>query len=309
MQQPSKPSRISIILAFAAVYIIWGSTYLGIKYAIQTMPPLLMSGVRYFIAGLIVFVIAMSTGAPFPQKIHWRNTLIIGALLVLMGNGGVAWAESLIPSGIASLIVCSVPIWFALFGWLFFKRGKPGTLTIIGIVLGFIGMIILVGPKNIFHIGQGINLVGVLIIVIGSIGWSIGSLYVSKAKLPANHLTTIGMQMLCGGFLLTIAGLVKGEYSQVLFDAISTKSLLAMGYLIIFGSIVAFSAYSWLLRVSTPSLVSTYAYVNPVIAVFLGWLFLNETIDKYTVIGSVFIILALVLITSQKPLAMEEAPE
>ncbi len=309
MKHPPKPSRISIILAFAAVYVIWGSTYLGIKYAIQTMPPLLMSGVRYFIAGLIVFVIAISTGAPFPKKIHWRNTLIIGALLVLMGNGGVALAESLIPSGIASLIVCSVPMWFALVGWLFFKKGKPGSLTIGGIILGFIGIMILVGPKNIFHVGQGINLTGVLIITIGSIGWSVGSLFSSKALLPANHLTTTGMQMLCGGILLTIAGLAKGEYSQVHFDAISTSSLLAMGYLITFGSIVAFSAYSWLLRVISPSLVSTYAYVNPVIAVFLGWLFLNEHIDKYTIIGSLFIVFALILITSQKPLAIEEAPE
>ena len=309
MQQPHKPSRISIILAFAAVYIIWGSTYLGIKYAIQTMPPLLMSGVRYFIAGLIVFIIAMSTGAAFPQKIYWRNTFIIGALLVLMGNGGVALAESLIPSGIASLIVCSVPMWFALIGWLFFNKGRPGALTITGIILGFVGIMILVGPKNIFHIGQGINLTGVMIIIVGSIGWSVGSLYVSRAKLPENHLTTIGMQMLCGGFLLTIAGFAKGEYQQVHFEAISTNSLLAMGYLITFGSIVAFSAYSWLLRVVSPALVSTYAYVNPVIAVFLGWLFLNEPIDKYTVIGSVFIIFALILITSQKPLAREEAPE
>jgi len=202
-----------------------------------------------------------------------------------------------------------VPIWFALFGWLFFKKGKPGNLTISGIVLGFTGIIILVGPKNIFHAGQGINLMGVLIIITGGIGWSMGSLFVSKAKLPANHLTTIGMQMLSGGLLLTIAGLVKGEYSQVHFEAVSTRSLLAMGYLIIFGSIVAFSAYTWLLRVCSPSLVSTYAFVNPVIAVFLGWLVLDEPIDKYTVIGSLFIISALVLITSQKPLVIEEAPE
>jgi len=309
MQHPSKPSRISIILAFAAVYVIWGSTYLGIKYAIQTMPPLLMSGVRYFIAGLIVFVIAISTGALFPKKIHWRNTLIIGALLVLMGNGGVALAESLIPSGIASLIVCSVPMWFALFGWLFFNKGKPGALTISGIVLGFIGMIVLVGPKNILHVGQGINLAGVLIITVGSMGWSVGSLLVARIELPKNQIITIGMQMLCGGFLLFIAGLIKGEYNQVHFNAISTSSLLAMGYLITFGSIVAFSAYSWLLRVVSPSLVSTYAYVNPAIAVFLGWMFLKEPIDKYTIIGSVFIVFALILITSQKPLAREEAPE
>ncbi len=309
MQPSQKPSRISIILAFAAVYIIWGSTYLGIKYAIQTIPPLLMSGVRYFIAGLIVYLIAISTGAPAPKKIHWRNTFIIGALLVLMGNGGVALAESLIPSGIASLIVCSVPMWFALFGWLFFNKGKPRALTIAGIILGFIGIIILVGPKNIFHIGQGINLSGVMIIITGSMGWSIGSLYVSKAKLPENHLTTIGMQMLCGGFLLTVAGLVKGEYQQVHYESISSHSILAMIYLITFGSIIAFSAYSWLLRVVSPALVSTYAYVNPVIAIFLGWLFLHETIDKYTVIGSVFIVFALILITSQKPLAREEAPE
>ena len=309
MANSPKPSRLSIILAFAAVYIIWGSTYLGIKYAIQTIPPLLMSGVRYFIAGLIVYLIAMSTGAPAPKKIHWRNTFIIGALLVLMGNGGVALAESLIPSGIASLIVCSVPIWFALFGWLFFNKGKPGGLTIAGIILGFIGIVILVGPKNIFHVGQGINLSGVIIILVGSMGWSIGSLFVSKAKLPENHITTIGMQMLCGGLLLTIAGFMKGEYQMVHFDTISTRSLFAMGYLITFGSIIAFSAYSWLLRVVSPSLVSTYAYVNPVIAIFLGWLFLSENIDKYTIAGSVFIVFALILITTQKPLAREEAPE
>lgn len=309
MQSPHKPSRISIILAFAAIYIIWGSTYLGIKYAIETIPPLLMSGVRYFIAGAIVYIIAIATGAKPPKLIHWRNTFIIGGLLVLMGNGGVALGETLIPSGIASLIVCMVPIWFVLFGWLFFKKGRPGLKTVIGILLGFAGIIILVGPQNIFHVGPGISISGVMIIVVGSIGWSIGSLYASKAELPSNHIITIGMQMLCGGFLLTIAGFIKGEYIQVHFDTISTHSLLAMSYLIVFGSIIAFSAYSWLLRVCPPSQVSTYAYVNPVIAVFLGWFFLHEHIDKFTLIGSSFIILALILITSQSPVAREEAPE
>src|ERR1017187_2611376 len=257
MEIQSKPSRISIILAFAAIYIIWGSTYLGIKYAIQTIPPLLMSGVRYFIAGLTVYLISMATGAQRPTRMHWKNTAIIGALLLLMGNGGVAMAEKLIPSGIAALIVCSVPIWFALFGWLFFKKGKPALRTISGIVLGFIGIIVLVGPGNLMPGGTAVNLNGVIIITIGTIGWSMGSLFASKAELPSNHLTTTGMQMLCGGLLLIVAGLVKGEYSQFQWSEVSKNSLIAITYLIIFGSMVAFSAYSWLVRVSSPSLVST----------------------------------------------------
>ena len=154
-----------------------------------------------------------------------------------------------------------------------------------------------------------INLNGVIIITIGTIGWSMGSLFASKAELPSSHLTTIGMQMLCGGLLLIIAGLIKGEYTGFQWSDISRSSIIAIAYLIIFGSMVAFSAYSWLVRVSTPSLVSTYAYVNPVIAVFLGWLFLHEPVDKYTIIGSVIILGALILITTAKPLQVEEAPE
>jgi len=309
MEPQTKPSRLGLISAFAAVYIIWGSTYLGIKVAIQTIPPLLMSGVRYFIAGLAVYVISMATGAARPKLKHWKNTAIIGALLLLMGNGGVAMAETMIPSGIAALIVCSVPIWFALFGWLFFKKGKPGAKTIAGIILGFIGIIVLVGPGNLMPGGTGINLNGVIIITIGTVGWSMGSLFASRADLPTNHLTTTGMQMLCGGFLLIVAGLMKGEYNQFRWMEVSAHSLLAISYLIIFGSMVAFSAYSWLVRVASPGLVSTYAYVNPVIAVFLGWLFLHEAVDQYTIIGSAIIVGALILITWAKPIAIEEVPE
>jgi drug/metabolite transporter (DMT)-like permease len=309
MEPQTRPSRLSLILAFAAIYIIWGSTYLGIRYAIQTIPPLLMSGVRYFIAGLAVYLISMAGGAPRPAGRHWKNTAIIGALLLLMGNGGVAMAEKLIPTGIAALIVCSVPIWFALFGWLFFKKGKPVPRTIAGIALGFIGIMVLVGPGNLMPGGTPINLNGVIIITIGTIGWSMGSLFASRAELPSNHLTTTGMQMLCGGLLLMLAGLVKGEYSQFQWAEVSRESIIAIVYLIIFGSMVAFSAYSWLVRVSSPSLVSTYAYVNPVIAVFLGWLFLNEAIDRYTIIGSVIIVGALILITTAKPIVIEEVPE
>jgi len=309
MNPNARPSKISLIFAFAAVYIIWGSTYLGIKYAIQTIPPLLMSGFRYGIAGLILYLFARLTSKEKPTLLHWKNTSIIGALLLLIGNGGVATAEKLIPSGIAALIVCSVPMWFALFSWLFFKRGKPGKKVIAGIIVGFIGIIVLVGPDSILNTGAGINPVGVLIISLGAIGWSFGSLFASRAVLPSNHILTIGMQMLSGGILLIVGGTIKGEWQVFHPQDISAISIIAFIYLIIFGSMIAFSAYSWLMRVSTPSLVSTYAYVNPVIAVFLGWLFFSEPVDKYTIIGSVIIIAALVLITRSKPIVEEEAPE
>jgi len=309
MQIQSKPSNISIIVAFLAIYIIWGSTYTGIKYAIQSIPPLLMSGIRYFIAGLILYLFALAKGAPKPTMQHWKNTTIIGALLLLVGNGAVASAEMLIPSGIAALIVCSVPIWFALFAWLFFKRGKPGAKTIIGIVIGFAGILVLVGPGAILNTGIGINPIGVAIITFGTIGWSIGSLYASKASLPSNHITTTGMQMLTGGALLIIAGIANGETAQFHPLLVSKHSIMALIYLIIFGSMIAFSAYGWLMRVVAPSLVSTYAYVNPVIAVFLGWFFFNEPIDKFTIIGSLIIIVALILITTSKPIVKEEIPE
>jgi len=309
MQSKPPPSKISLILAFAAVYIVWGSTYLAIKYAIQTIPPLLMSGIRYGSAGLILYTFARLTGKEKPTLIHWKNTSIIGALLLLIGNGGVATAEKLIPSGMAALIVCSVPMWFALFAWLFFKRGKPGAKVIVGIILGFIGIIVLVGPDSLLNTGTGISPVGILIVSLGSIGWSFGSLFASKAKLPVNHILTTGMQMLSGGLLLILAGTVKGEWADFHPAAFSANSIIAFIYLVVFGSMVAFSAYSWLMRVAAPSLVSTYAYVNPVIAVFLGWLFFSEPVDKYTIIGSAIIIAALALITRSKAIAVEEAPE
>ena len=273
------------------------------------MPPLLMSGIRYAIAGIILYAFARLSGAAKPTMQHWKNTSIIGAFLLLMGNGGVATAEMLIPSGIAALIVCSVPMWFALLGWWFFKKGRPRPITILGIIIGFIGIIVLVGPGSILNTVVSINPIGVLIITIGSIGWSFGSLYASKASLPNNHILTTGMQMASGGLLLCIAGTVKGEWQDFHPQNFSAHSIIALVYLIIFGSMIAFSAYSWLMRVANPGLVSTYAYVNPVIAVFLGWLFFSEPVDKFTLIGAAIIIIALVLITRSKPIAGEEAPE
>jgi drug/metabolite transporter (DMT)-like permease len=309
MEKDHRPSKISIVLAFLAIYIIWGSTYLGIKYAIESIPPLLMSGFRYAIAGLVLFVFASASGAERPKKIHWKNTTIIGSLLFLVGNGAVSTAETLIPSGIAALIVCSVPIWFALFGWLFFKKGKPGFKTVIGIIIGVIGIFVLFAPDIILKTGLMVDTRGIVIITLGSIGWSFGSLFASKAKLPASNLLTTGMQMLTGGALLLIAGTIKGEWADFHWNQMSANSIVAMGYLIIFGSMVAFSAYTWLIKVSTPSLVSTYAYVNPVIAVLLGWLFRGETIDRFTIIGSAIIVIALILITYKKAIPIEEVPE
>ena len=307
-----EPPRMGVIAAFASVYIIWGSTYLAIRYALESLPPLLMAGARHTLAGAILYAVLRATGTARPQRIHWRSAAIIGALLLLIGNGGVCWAEQTVPSGLAALLVTTVPIWMVLLNWFRREGVRPGVMEIGGVVLGLLGVIILIGSENLGG-GAPVHRMGAVVLVAASLSWAIGSIYSRHAPLPKSPLMATAMQMLCGGVLLLLSGAMSGEGARLELENVSLRSLVALGYLTVFGSLVAFSAYVWLLRVSTPAKVSTYAFVNPVVAVALGFVFAGEPLTPRTMVAAAVIVTAVVLITRQRrrtaptPLALEES--
>ncbi len=285
-----------IVIALGAVYIIWGSTYLAIRIAIETMPPFLMAGTRFLVAGGLLFIWAMARGEPRPKRLHWRPVIIIGGLLLVGGNGGVTWAEQTVPSGTAALLVATVPLWMVLLDWLRPGGRRPGRMVFLGLALGLLGIVLLVGPRNIAG-GTSIHLVGAGVIILAALSWSTGSIYSRSAKLPESPLVATALEMLAGGALLFLVGSISGEWGDLNLAQVSTRSLISLAYLILFGSIIAFTAYIWLLRVSTPARVSTYAYVNPVVAVFLGGAVLGETLSVNTLIAAAIIVSAVVIIT------------
>jgi drug/metabolite transporter (DMT)-like permease len=286
---------LQIGAAFLAVYLIWGSTYFAIRVAIQTMPPLLMAGARFLVAGALVFGWLLLRGAERPKLVHWRSALVLGGLLLFAGNGGVTWAEQYIPSGLAALIVAMVPIYVALLDWIRPGGVRPTALRIAGLVIGFVGVTLLIGPLATG--GFSIALFAACVPLIGSLCWAAGSLYSRSAKLPANPLVGTGMEMLVGGVLLTAVGLAFGEGGQIHPERFALQSILAFGFLVFFGSIVAFTSYIWLLGKVSAGRVSTYAYVNPVVAVFLGWAFVSEPVTARTLIAAAIILLAVMIIT------------
>ncbi|WP_146153476.1 EamA family transporter [Adhaeribacter arboris] len=289
------PSRLKIYLAFAAIYLIWGSTFLGIRFTIETMPPLLMSGARFLLAGLILYTFARLQSVPNPSLKQSKTSAIIGIFLVVFGNGGVAWAEQAVPSSMAALLIATVPLWITLLGYLFFGKPKPGIKTVLGLILGLVGVLTLIGPDNLM--GQGkIDVFSMLVIIISTVSWAFGSLYAARGKNVAAPLMSTAIQMITGGLLQLVIGAFLGEYNALNFAAFSGKSILAFCYLVVFGSLIGFSSYSWLIRVAPPSRVATYAYVNPLVAVLLGWLFANEAVTFQMLLAALFILPAVILI-------------
>jgi drug/metabolite transporter (DMT)-like permease len=300
---PQHPKRVSILLAFAAIYLIWGSTYLGILFAIQSIPPFLMAGSRFFISGVIMYGIARLGGAPPPKPIMWRNACIVGACLLLFGNGGVSIAEQWVPSGLASLLVATVPIYIALLGWLTGAAPRPTAVVWLGLIGGFVGVGILVGPAltSPSSGSSGHLALGMGILLIGSLVWSIGSLYSRTAISSPSLILAAGQQMICGGTLLFLLGVLTGEVSH--FDAarVSALSSWAFVYLVLIGALIGYTAYFWLLRHCDPAKVATYAYINPIVAMLLGTWFAQETLSLRTVLGAGFIVGSVaVVITAQQ---------
>jgi drug/metabolite transporter (DMT)-like permease len=301
------PRKIQIIAAFAALYLIWGSTYLGILFAIQSIPPFLMAGSRFLIAGLIMFAIARTQGPLRSTSAEWRTSLIVGACLLLGGNGGVTLSEKFIESGLASLIVATVPIYITLLGWLFGMAPRPAPIVWLGLAGGFLGVAILMGPALRFS-GGSHPAIGMSILLIGSFLWSAGSLYSRTAKHAASPFLAAAQQMFCGGVLLMVVGLFVGEPKHFHPGNITTLSLGAFAYLVLIGAIVGYTAYFWLLRHCDPAKVATYAYINPIVAVLLGALFAHETVSLRTVLAAALIIGSVALIITVQQLKTKTLP-
>ena len=282
------------ILAFACIYFIWGSTYLAIRIAIETMPPLVMAGIRFLIAGgLLAGWVAWRGEWARPTTKQWADASLLGVLFFLGGNGAVCWAETRMPSGLAALLVAMIPIWIVIFDWL--RRGgtRPTAAVLTGVVAGFTGVALLVGRRGP---EGGVDPAGAIVLTVGPAAWALGTVLSRWLSHPRSVLQSGAMQMLAGGVALCLAAFVLGEGSQFHPDAVSARSILAMLYLILAGSIIAFSAYIWLLQVASPARVGTYAFVNPIVAVVMGWTFAGETFAANTWIAALFILAGVILI-------------
>ena len=298
----NKRNFIILIAAFAAVYVIWGSTYLAIKYAIDTIPSFLMAGVRFMVAGGILYTVArFLLGYEKPKAVHWRTSFIVGTLLLGIGNGGVVIAEHYISSSLTALLVATTPFWMVLIGWAFIGKGRPNYKAALGLLIGFLGVVTLItGRSGSAETGGNSQIFGIVLILIATLGWAIGSLYATRAPAAKSTLLAAGMQMLSGGLVLMVMSLVAGEWSTFNYNAVSSTSWLALIYLIFIGALVAYTAYSWLLKNASPSTISTYAYVNPAVAVFLGWAIAGESMTGQMLFGAAIIVASVALITSTK---------
>jgi drug/metabolite transporter (DMT)-like permease len=290
-------SQTSIILALSAVYVFWGGTYLAMKIAIETIPPFIMGGTRFLTAGLLVYIWGIYKGQEPPQKSHWLYASLLGILMLLIGQGGIIWAQQYVPSGVAAIIFATVPLWMTLISWVCQGAQRPNNLVIFGLFLGFFGIVLQV--KNAL-LGVDINSnhwVGYIVLILAAVSWAWGSVYSRVFRLPASPLMSIALQMLTGGTFYIVVSLLKGEWKQFEVLSISLGSMLSLGYLILFGSIIGFGAYIWLLKVADPTMVSTYAYVNPVVAVFLGCTLAGEPLTLNDAVVAMLILTSVVIIS------------
>ncbi len=305
-----QPARAAIFANLFAVYLIWGSTYLAIRYAVAGAPPFVAMGARFLVAGGLLYVVLRLRRVPRPTFAQWRAGAIIGVLLLLCGNGMVAWAEAQgVASSLAALLVSMTPIWMALIDWLRPHGHRPPWGVVAGLLLGFGGVALLVGPNVMRDLHANHPSWALLIVPFGALAWALGSIYARGAPVPASSLMGTSIEMICGGVALALVALVTGEVGQINAHLFTFSSTSALIYLIIFGSLVGYSAYTWLLQKTPLALVSTYAYVNPVVAVFLGWAIASETLTPLTLVAAATIIVSVCIITTFRGRASASAPE
>ena len=296
MKAPQKPPLLLLILAFGAIYFIWGSTYVAIHYAIQTLPGFLMAATRFMIAGGILCGWAYSKGARLTGPAPWRTAFTMGGILLVLGHGSVVLAIHWVPSGLAALLLCTTPIWVALIEAALPGGKPPGGRVSTGILLGFLGIVMLVGVGDLRN--DEVDLLGVGILLLSSAAWAAGTIYARREQVSTSPLLTSGMQMFTGGVLLFLGSVLNGDLSRFHIDSISTQSTLAFGYLIFFGSILAFTAYSWLLQVTSPARAVTSSYVNPIVAVLLGHALAGEPLTYRMMLAMLTIVFGVIVITS-----------
>lgn len=292
--------KTKVWIALLALYIVWGSTYLAIRFSVETIPPFLHAALRFLISGAILYFWRRAAGDVAPTASNWKATAIVGTGLLLGGNGLVAWAEQTVPSGIAALMITTSPFWLVLFESLRAGGAKPTWQAILGLIVGFGGVFLLVGPKEITGSEVSFGTLGIVLLLLAPFFWSLGSIYAKGADMPRSTLLSTGMQMLTGAVALFIVSLVKGELNGFSFGLVSMRSWLGLAYLITFGSLIGFVSYGWLLHNAPISLMSTYAYVNPLVAVLLGNLLADEPLDGRILIAAAIIIGSVILINSAR---------
>lgn len=294
-----RPSRWKISAAFLAVYGLWGSTYLAIGFAIKTLPPFLMAGFRFLIAGSILCLWARLRGAARPQAVHWRSAFLIGLLLLLGGNGGVVWAQQFVPSSVAAVLVATVPLWMVVLQRFSHRGSRLGLRVGAGLLLGLGGVGLLAAPDPSSL--QATPPAAAAVLLAAALSWAAGSLLTRELPLPESSALAIGMQMLCGSAALLAAAWAAGDFGRFNPSEVSLISVVSLVYLIIFGALAGFSCYLWLVRVTPPYLSSTYAYVNPAVAVFLGWLIGGENLSGRLLIGAAVILTSVAMILLGPP--------
>jgi drug/metabolite transporter (DMT)-like permease len=303
------PPLWGVIAAFAAVYVLWGSTYLGIRYAVESIPPFLMAGTRNLFAGLLLFAFARARGGGAPSRLEWRDAVITGGLLLTVGNGGVTWAEQVIPSGVTALLVGLVPLWMVVFDWLRPGGVRPRPLVVAGLAVGFAGVALLARQGSQFGPAYGW---GVVVLMAASMSWAFGSIFGRQAHKPASPLLGVSMQMMAGGGLLLVLAVADGEVAQFSPGRVTLLSAGAWLYLVVAGSLVGYTCYVWLLHATTPARVATYAYVNPLIAVLLGCTLGREVFSHELFVAGGLILMAVVLIVrggARQPVATAPSEE
>lgn len=294
---PRRSSEFSglVVLAFAAVYILWGSTYLAMRVGIESFPPLLLAGTRHLSVGLFLLPLLLWKTRIVPTAQQWKTAAVTGCLLLFLGNGSVCWAEQTVPSGVTALLVAMVCLWMVLIDCLRPGGHRPSARIIAGVILGFAGLLFLVGPSRLAGSGR-VEPIGAGILVLASFSWACGSLYSKHGSLPSSPMLGVAMQSLCGGIALWIAGFLFGEVARFHPAAISVRSWVAVAYLAVFGSAIGFTAYIYILKKSTAARVGTYALVNPVVALLLGWLFAGESFALRTFVAALVILTAVLLV-------------
>jgi drug/metabolite transporter (DMT)-like permease len=291
--------RVKVVVALGVLYFIWGSTYLAIRFAIESLPPFLMASSRFIVAGSFLYGLARWRGAPPPSGALWKTAALSGGLMLLGGNGSVVWAEQYVPSGLVALLIATVPLWIVLQDWVWGKGGSPGAGVFFGIFWGLVGVALLVTGSEIGRAGPR-DLLGGILVLGGALAWAAGSLVARYGKRPDSASLGNGMQMLAGGLGLLLAGTIRGEWAHLDLHSVTWVSLAALLYLLVFGSLVAFSSYIWLLRNTTPAVASTYAYVNPVVALLLGWALASEPLSLRTGVAAFIILTAVMVITTRR---------